>query len=58
MRIYCIIIVSIMYVMSSLQGSRTALILASGRGHTNVVQILLAAGAYTDAVSNVSYISI
>ena len=40
----------------SLQGGNTALILASDEGHTNVVQVLLAAGANTDAVNNVSYI--
>ena len=42
----------------SLQNGYTALMLASDNGHTNVVQVLLAAGANTDAVINVSYISI
>ena len=41
-----------------LQDGYTALIWASARGHTNVVQALLAAGANTDAVNYVSYISI
>ena len=44
--------------MLSLQNGYTALILASDKGHTNVVQVLLAAGANTDAIDSVSYISI
>ena len=47
-----------MYLMSFLQGGWTALIQASDKGHKNVVQLLLAAGANIDAVSDVSYISI
>ena len=42
--------------MLSLQNGDTALILASDSGHINVVQLLLAAGANTDAANNVSYI--